>query len=411
MFLAFSLADIIRVPFAYILEWLYHWTANYGVALILFSLVVKLLLLYPGIKSKKNMMKMSRMAPQQKLLETKYGDDKEGYQRAVMALYKEEGVSPGGGCLWSLLPLLILIPLYMVVRQPIVYMLHLTPEQAQTIVDVVQQGGIELGKQAYYHQMIAANYISRFLPQIHEALPELANVTLEQINFGFLGMDLSAIPSFKIWAYEAYTWGSIGLFLLPFLSAGSQMLSMFINQKLNGSVVSNEKGEKDKSAADAANQTTKGMLYMMPLMSLWIGFVMPAAMSVYWITQAVFTAVQDVVMTSIFRKDYDEEDARRQQIALERAMAEAEKERIRAQRRAENPDGITENTSKKKQKQKLKSESDAAAREYAAKQRAAMGLEPEEELPLSGIPERPFCKGRAYQPDRYGRNTYDAADE
>ena len=96
---------------------------------------------------------------------------------------------------------------------------------------------------------------------------------------------------------------------------------------------------------------------------------------------------------------------------VRRAIEEAEKERISAQRRAENPDGITENTSKKKQQLKQREEAAAAAREFAAKQRAAQGLPPEEDLPLSGIAERPYCKGRAYRPDRYGRNTYDAADE
>ena len=411
MILAFGLMDIIRVPFGYVLEFFYNLTSNYGVALILFSLVVKLLLLYPSAKGKKNMMKMSRMAPQLKQLEKKYGDDKEAYQRATVALYKEEGISPTGGCLWTLLPLLILIPLYTVIRQPMVYLMHLTMEQAETIVEVIKAGGIELGKQEFYHQMIAANYIPQFLPQIREALPELADVALEGINFDFLGINLGMVPNFKIWAFEVYNWANIGLFLLPVFSAGTQLLSSLLTQKLNSSVASNEKGEKDKASADAVNQTSKSLLYMMPLMSLWIGFVMPAALSIYWIAQAVFSTLQEVVFTAVFRKGYDEEDARRQEIALQKAMEEAEKERIRAQRRAENPDGITENTSKKKQKLKQRELADAAAREYAAQQRASLGLEPEEDLPLSGIADRPFCKGRAYQPDRYGRNTYDAADE
>ena len=140
---------------------------------------------------------------------------------------------------------------------------------------------------------------------------------------------------------------------------------------------------------------------------------MPAALSIYWISQAVFSAVQEVVFTKMFRKGFDADDAAKQEAALERAMAEAEKERIRAQRRAENPDGITENTSKKKQRLREREEADAAAREYAAKKRAELGLPPEEEedLPLSGIADRPYCKGRAYQPDRYGRNTFDAGRE
>ena len=127
--------------------------------------------------------------------------------------------------------------------------------------------------------------------------------------------------------------------------------------------------------------------------------------------QALFSTLQEIILTKLLRKDFDAEDAAKQEAALQRAMEEAERERVRAQRRAENPDGITENTSKKKQRVREREEADAAAREYAARKRAELGLEPEEDLPLSGIADRPYCKGRAYQPDRYGRNTFDAGRE
>ena len=93
---------------------------------------------------------------------------------------------------------------------------------------------------------------------------------------------------------------------------------------------------------------------------------------------------------------------------MEAEAIEAEKERIRAERRAANPDGITTNTSKKKLRQQQQREEDAAkaaaAKEYAAKK----GIVIEEEVEntaLSGIPERPYCKGRAYDPNRYSADT------
>ena len=123
--------DIIRIPFGYLLEWLYHFSGNYGLALILFALLLKLILLPLSMKSKKSMMKISRVSPKMKALEAKYGDDKAKYQQEVMKLYKEEGVNPTGGCLWSFIPLLLLIPLYQVVRQPMVYLMHLDADLAQ----------------------------------------------------------------------------------------------------------------------------------------------------------------------------------------------------------------------------------------------------------------------------------------
>ena len=414
MILSFGFWDIIKVPFGYVLEWLYQFSSNYGLALILFSLIVKLILLPMSIKSKKSMMKMSRLAPQVKRLEAKFGDDKEGYQKATMALYKEEGVSMYSGCLWSFIPLIIIIPLYQVIRQPMEYLMHLSSEQAASIVKLIADAGVNLGKQEYYQQLVAASHISEYLDQIRTALPELANTVIHPINFQFLGVDLSAVPNWKIWQYSDYSWANIGLFLIPIVAAASQLLASVVSQKMNNSVVTDEKGEKDKDAAAVANQSTKMMLYMMPLMSLWFCFFMPAAISIYWIAQAVLGMIQDALLTLRFRKVYDAEDAERQERALQRAIEEAEKERVRAQRRAENPDGITENTSKKKLQQKQKEEAEAAARQYAAKKRAELGLsveEDDEDKPLSGIPDRPFCKGRAYKPERYGRNTAESADE
>ena len=103
--------EFIKVPFGYVLEFFYGLFHNYGAALILFSLAVKIILLPMSAKSKKSMMKTSRLQPIVKQIEIACGDDKQRYQQEVNKLYKEEGVSMFGGCLWSLLPLIILFPL------------------------------------------------------------------------------------------------------------------------------------------------------------------------------------------------------------------------------------------------------------------------------------------------------------
>ena len=386
--------EFIKIPFGYLLDWLYQFTTNYGLSLILFSLIVKLILLPANIKSKKSMLKMSRLAPIAKALEEKYGDDKVKYQQAVSQLYKEEGVSAGGGCLWSILPLLILFPLYAVIRQPITYMLHVAAEQAAEIVKIV---GLEVTqRQEYYKELLTASHITEFLPQITEKFPDLAN--LKSISFDFLGMNLAQIPIWKFWTLSG--WSEIGIFLLPLISGGSHYLSTFINKKLDNSVATNQKGEKDKDAANM-NQTMNTMLYVMPLMSIWIGYSMPAAITVYWIAQSVFSLIFDTAMTLRFRKAYAMEDEDRRRIAAQLEELQAEKERVRAERRAANPDGITENTSKKKLERQERQEREDAARKFAAEKN---GEDPDAidlEKGPSGIPERPYCKGRNYDPDRY----------
>ena len=393
-----SISDLIRVPFGYLLDWLYTFTNNYGLALILFSLIVKLVLLPMSVKSKKSMLKMSRLSPQVKALEAKYGDDKQKYQLAVQQMYKEEGVSMGGGCLWSFIPLLILLPLYYVIREPITYMMHNSRSISEAIVAFLQASGENLGKNAYYAQLAAAGHIGDYMEEL-KSLAVTANANLQAMNFQFLGIDLAAIPTFRFWDCEG--WSEIGLFLIPVVSAGLQAVSMWISQKMNNQVATNADGEQDAEAAKTANQTNMTMMLMMPLMSLWIGFSMPAAISIYWIAQAVFGAVQDYFLTKHYRKVYEEEDAVRQELAAKRRAEEAEKERQRALRREQNPDGITDNVSKKKIRQQEKEAAEKAARDYEAKKNPV----PESEVkkPLSGDPERPYCRGRAYDPSHYGR--------
>ena len=401
-----SIADIIRIPFGYMLEFLYNFSGNYGLALILFGIAIKLILLPVSAKSKKSMMKMSRMAPRVKALEAKYGDDKTKYQMEVMKLYKKEGVSTTGGCLWAFVPLLILIPLYQVIREPMVYMMHLSREQATEIVNVISQH-VNLGSNSYYHQLAAASYLGEYVNEVKAAIPALANVDLSPINFNFLGINLGKIPTWQFWTVTG--WAEIGLFLMPVISAASQWFSMVVMQKFNASVATNNRGEQDNDAASAVNQSMKTMNFIMPIMSLWIGFSMPAGMSVYWITQGLFGLVQEFFLTKHYRKVYDAEDEIRRQEYAEEEAREAEKERLRAERRAKLGDVADPNTSKKKLAAKEKAErANHVEGKLTAEQKEALRLAKEkadEERHFSGIEDRPYCRGRAYQAQRYGRNT------
>jgi YidC/Oxa1 family membrane protein insertase len=413
MFLAFELSDIVVVPFGFLLRILYQLVNNYGIALILFTLLVKVILLPLTMKGKKSMMQMSRLSPYVQALQKKYENDPQKQSEAIRQLYKEENCSTGGGCLWSLIPLFILIPLYTIVREPITYILGESEEIAVKIVEIIKAAAPEGtfgGNGSYYEQMAAAALIPQYAEAIKAQLPELSATTLEGVNFTFLGVNLAPIPEFNVFAWKAFTWSNIGAFLLPIISAGSQVLTSWISRKMNDSVITNEKGLQDKETAknSSAAQTGKAMLYMMPVMTLMFGYSMPAAMSVYWIIQGLASTVIDIVLTKVYRKEYDAEDYARRLKALQEEAAEAEKERIRAERRAANPDGITANTSKKKLQQQAQKDKEAAkaaaAREYAIRKGEYVEEENSTPKTLSGIPDRPFCKGRAYDPNRYSVN-------
>lgn len=350
---SFNLWATIKAPFRYLLQYLSDWTGNFGWALIIFAVLVKVVLFPATAKSKKSSMKMSRLSPRLKEIQKKYANDQQKQSEAIRNLYKEEGVSMGGGCLWSLLPLLIMIPLY------------------QLVMEFINNGDV-------YH-----------------------------INFQFIGLHIGAKPITPLAKSWAWDWPHIGLALMPILSAGSQVLSMFVSMKMNNSVITDEKGVYDKDAAkeSQANQSGKMMMYLMPLMSLWIGFSWSAALSLYWFVQGVVSLLMDIYLTARYRKIYDAEDAVRLQKYMEQEAIEAEKERLRAERRAANPDGISQNTSKKKLQEAKQRDKEAAkaaaAKEYAVKKGLAVEEDAPKKTALSGIEDRPFCKGRAYDPNRY----------
>ncbi len=405
---------IITIPFGYLLDWLYQFTNNYGLALIFFAIIVRLVLMPISAKSKKSTMKMSRLQPRIQELQKKYENDKQKQQEAIQKLQEEEGATMGcGGCLWSFVPLLILIPLYSVIRQPIQFMLHESAETVTAIIDALKaaDAGLFSGN-AFYDELIAARHISQYKDVIEAAGITLANpATLEGLNFTFLGIDLGMQPTIPLlgagWTWD---WSFIGAALIPLLSAGSQLLSMWLGQKANDSVVTNERGLQDKETAKKSYtaQSMKMTMWMMPIMSLWIGFTVPAALSLYWFIGGVAAMIENHFMTKHYRKVYDAEDAERLKKALEKDAIEAEKERLRAEKRAANPDGITENTSKKKlqkkQQQAEEAAKAAAKKEYEAKKGTVEEEQPVKET-LSGIPDRPYAKGRAYDPNRYSRKS------
>ena len=399
---------LVTVPFGYLLSLLYQWTADYGVAMIIFAIAVKMILLPITAKGKKSSMKMSRLQPRIQEIQRKYANDQQKQQEAIQQLQKEEGASMGmGGCLWSFVPLLILFPLYTVIREPINYMLHTGAEMAAQIVDVIKTADPSLFTgNSFYDQIVAARHIHEFAAELTAAIPGIDPTILEGVKFDFLGIDLGRIPTINIFAADwAWDWAHIGGMLFPALSAATQVLSMKISQAMNNSVITNKDGVQDKETAENSqtNQTMNTMIWMMPLMSLWFGFTVPAALSLYWFIQGAVSIIQDVILTKHYRKVYDEEDAVRMQRALEREKEEAERERVRAERRAANPEGQTQNTSKKKLQQKQKAE-EAAERAAAAKEyneKRGIFEEVEEKQTLSGVADRPYCKGRAYDPDRY----------
>ncbi len=381
--------------FGMLLLWLFELVQNYGVAIILFALIVKLIMLPFQLKSKKSMMRTSRMTPRLKELEKKFGNDRQRYQEEVNKMYKEEGVNPMSGCLWSFLPFPILIALYQAIRFPITVMMGVAEElmaEGGAIVTKLAELGYDIslystGRNAVAYEQI---YQSQFITQHFEAFAGLSD-KLQALSYKFLGMDLALVPSFKFWTWTGEGTelaAAFGLFLIPIVSAGLSWLSMKISQA------------SSPQTMDQA-QTNKTMMLTMPLVSLWICFTMPGIMGIYWIAQSVFAIIQDVILNKIFGRQLDIEDAER--IEREKARA-AELEAKRKETERLKAAGIStenKNTSKKKkQAVAAQKEVERKAAEARAAKLAKRG-EAAEEQPESQVGDRRYARGRAYVADRY----------
>ncbi len=380
-----SIGYVICIPFAWLLRTLYSFTSSYGIAIILFTLVIKLILLPFQMKSKKSMMRMSRMSGKMQELQKKYANNQMKLQEEMQKLYAEEGVSPMGGCLWSFLPLPILLALYSIIRQPITHFMMISEETVQALVAKATAMGMNMANIVQMNKegvVVVKDGVTQLgaYGQINLVKMATDNPSLVEgvegwidMNYNFLGLDLTANPSIAFTEF-AFTWAIIGLVLIPILSGLSQLVLSVMMLKQQGS---------DNPAA----QSTKGMMYMMPLMSVYIAFIMPAALGVYWIAQSVFSLIQEYLMGKFFNKKLEEEE-------------EARYEARQADRQRRMEEGRRKQEEQRKQepkKQTLKEKQKAAQAAKAAKAAKAKSSTTE----AGRVDDRPYARGRAYQADRY----------
>ncbi|MCI6016616.1 MAG: YidC/Oxa1 family membrane protein insertase [Dysosmobacter sp.] len=375
----------ICVPFAWLVRLFYDLTNSYGVALILFTLVIKLIMLPFQMKSKKSMMRMSRVSGQMQELQKRYAKNQAKFQEEMQKLYEEEGVNPMSGCLWSFLPLPILMALYSIIRQPITHFMMLSKDVLQTVVQSVADAGVDLTNIVMMDKVTGAPALKDGLYQMAaygqinlvKAVQEMGLSTPDgwfNVNYKFLGLDLTATP----WEYIksfTFTWAVIGVILIPILAG----LSQFVFSKLT---------MKTQPQADAAGGASmKSMMYMMPLFSVYIAFIMPAALGVYWIAQSVFSLIQEAILNKTFSAKLSEEEEARFQARQADRQRRMEEARVQEQQRKQE-----------EQKKKTLREKQQAAQAAKAVKAAKAATSTTE---AGRVGDRPYARGRAYKADRY----------
>ena len=386
-----SFGEIITWPFAKLMVLFYNLTNSYGLALILFSLTVNLVLMPFMAKSKKSMMRTTRLQPRIQELQRRHEGNQQKLNAEMQKLYQEEGFNPASGCLWSLLPLFLLFPLYSIIRLPITRMMMADASVVDSLSELFTEQVSNLSARAAgYKEIILTNLAHANWSSIPE---ELKTKGLMDINLNFLGVPLGDTPDWRVIFTGPWTWAAIGLFLIPFISAGLSWVSMKVSTAIN------------PTTADAQSQSmSKSMNMMMPLMSVVFCFMMPAAMGIYWISNSVFGMARDYALTKYYKKQLDIEDAERLAARSQREK-ELEAKREETERlKAEGKTEVNANTSKKKlqasEKQKSEERKAAIIRDERAARRERLGIK-ETEKPASQVGNRRYARGRAYVPDRY----------
>lgn len=300
--------------FGYVLNFIYNLVQNYGLAMILFTLVIKLLMLPLSIKQQRTMKKSAKLNEQMRVLQFKYKNDPEKLNQEMMKLYKEENMSPFSGCLGTILQFILLISIFYMVRCPLTYMKKVDTNKINNYVTQLQES--EKTVNAAYPEID----LIREVEFLEEKNPDDEELKKIDINMNFLGLDLSKIPQQNLADWTVY--------IIPVLYIISTFVSMRITTSMqkkakiaqkeakeankveknvkveNGNEnESTEMVKKEEEEYDVMEQTNKMMSWMMPVMSVSISLVAPLGLALYWLVNNIAMIGERLILNKVIKDD------------------------------------------------------------------------------------------------------------
>ena len=305
---------ILGVPLGWVMKFIYGFIQNYGLSIIVFTILVKLLMLPMAVKQQKSQAKMAVIQPQMMELQKRYANNQQKLQEELAALYAREGYNPTSGCLTLFIQFPIIMGLYDVIYKPLTHVLALGSETLTKATEIATSLGL-LPEKLYSAEPYIISAVQND-PAAFEALGADIVSKIQNFDMYFLGINLGDTPTM---AFNA-------LLLIPILSFASQMLMTVISFRNNNT------GSDNPSMAGM-----KATMYMMPFLSAWICFSVPAGVGMYWIVSSVLSLLQMVILNKFYNPKEMAEKAR---IESERRR-ELEKAE-RAKRREEEKAGEAE---------------------------------------------------------------------
>lgn len=274
--------------FGYVLNFIYGIVNNYGIAIILFTIILKLIMLPMSIKQQKTLKKSTKIQKQVQEIQDKYKNDPTRMQQEVMDLYKRENMSPFSGCLSSILQIILVISMFYLVSRPLTYMKHVEPELINQYAQELQEAGESMN---YQEIAIIRNKATE---------DERVNINME-----FLGLNLSAVPS--------QNYSDWKVFIIPVLYVATSFVSTRITANMNKSKKKEEKPEvtsdskelvkKDDDDIDMVEEMNKNMTMMMPLMTVSIALIAPLGLALYWLVNNLIMLAERLILNSFMEKE------------------------------------------------------------------------------------------------------------
>lgn len=288
--------------FGYLLSFLYNIINNYGIAIILFTIIIKAILIPLSIKQQKTMKKSTKIQEKMKAIQFKYKNDPEKMNQEIMDLYKNEKMSPFSGCLTAIIQLLLLLSIFYLVKSPITYMQKIPAEDINKYITQLQEEGKEINKVYPEIDLI------REQQWLKEKNPEDNNVEKLNIQMNLLGLDLSKIPQQNMTDYTVY--------VIPILYIISSFISIRMTTAMQEKKKDKEKTEiievgenqeeQKENEMDAVMQTNKMMSWMMPIMSISIAFVAPLGLALYWLMSNILMILERIILDKAIKQDEEE---------------------------------------------------------------------------------------------------------
>lgn len=305
--------NLFGYPLGFIMWLMYTIIPNYAIALVLFTVVTKLLLIPLAIKQQKGTVKMQIMQPKIQELQAKYKSNPQKMQEELQALYKRENYSMTAGCLPMLIQMPILFGLIDVIYRPLTHIMHISTEMLAMIKDICVQNSLVIT--GYAPEISMLKHVQGN-PGIFSSLGQASVDHISSLNLVCFGLDMSAQP----------TLGLNWLVLIPILSGLTALMMSIISMR-------------NTPSAQEANGSMKMMMYMMPLMSLWFTFSVPVGVGLYWIFSNVVGCAQTIVLNKFWNP---KEMAAKMQAEAEIRHEQERAEKIEAKRlakeRGEDPD-------------------------------------------------------------------------